>query len=341
MNDFAISEQTPMGFSKPQQPLDDSLMSLLYLPSHMKEPSLGPRSGAYQPQSFDDPFDDPEMEPVPLSPGIVDNGYCLQAQASPSMQPMGVSSLESLMTLQSNGVHHRMESASATKADPIQILSSTLDPVLDIAAGNKRSFGNSSHQPLLQDQHVVEPFEANKRQKLCRQLESADEESIARFRPYQENQWLIQFKKLIDFKMRTGHCCVPHSFPEDPVLARWVKRQRYQYKKLNENDPTSTMTTHRIEELEAVGFVWHSHAAAWLEKLNELKTFKESTGHCNVPSHFPANVQLSTWVKCQRRQYKLYISGASSNMTIQRFQSLERLGFVFDIRKKGARKSTR
>ncbi|CAJ1951440.1 unnamed protein product [Cylindrotheca closterium] len=79
------------------------------------------------------------------------------------------------------------------------------------------------------------------------------EESTARFRPHQEKQWQAQFRKLVQFKLVNGHCCVPHSYSSDPILARWVKRQRYQYKKFHDCDPTSTMTTRRIQELESIG----------------------------------------------------------------------------------------
>ncbi|CAJ1937634.1 unnamed protein product [Cylindrotheca closterium] len=326
-----------------QQPMEDSLMSLLQFPSQM-----GVEGQSFAPfnehlDSFCDPFDDPDMEPLPLGPGIAND--CFQQQQQQQQQqvkPMEAPSLESLMAL--NDLQQLQQANLILENNnPMQFLSSILDPIVQISAGSKRNFENTSsfqqqQQKQQEQEQVVEETCVNKRQKLDYQFENDNEESIARFRPYQENQWRIQFKKLIEFKLKNGHCCVPHSFPEDPILARWVKRQRYQYKKLNEKDPSSTMTTRRIEELESVGFVWHSHAAAWMEKLNDLKAFKAQTGHCNVPSHYPENVQLSTWVKCQRRQYKLYISGASSNMTVQRFEALEDLGFVFDIRNKSSKK---
>ena len=48
-----------------------------------------------------------------------------------------------------------------------------------------------------------------------------------RFRPYQAEQWTEKFDELIEFRKERGHCCVPHTFKENPSLARWVKRQRY------------------------------------------------------------------------------------------------------------------
>jgi hypothetical protein len=170
---------------------------------------------------------------------------------------------------------------------------------------------------------------------------------------------------------------VPHTYKENPPLARWVKRQRYQYKLKVENKQ-STMTDERIILLENIGFIWDSHAAAWAEKLNELKDYaqlrsdwyvtlkknntraspdcwrnrqdevphtsyslvRRSNYNSNVPSTYPENPQLATWVKCQRRQYKLLRDGKTSNMTLERIVELEQIGFVWEVRKtwEGGRK---
>ena len=90
---------------------------------------------------------------------------------------------------------------------------------------------------------------------------------------------------------------------ENPALARWVKRQRYQYR-LKVDNKTSTMTDERVALLEGIGFIWDSHAAAWAEKLHELKDFARRRGHCNVPSTYPENPQLATWVKVCTPEYR-------------------------------------
>jgi hypothetical protein len=89
------------------------------------------------------------------------------------------------------------------------------------------------------------------------------------------------------------------------------------------------MTDERIVALENVGFalVCDSHGAAWEERWIELREYRQSTGHSNVPSNHPSNPQLATWVKCQRRQYKLFWGGKASNMTVERIATLESLGF--------------
>ncbi|CAJ1929336.1 unnamed protein product [Cylindrotheca closterium] len=181
---------------------------------------------------------------------------------------------------------------------------------------------------------------ASKRSRICNVVEddesSQEEESLPKFRNYQEQQWQEQYQGLLEFKAKHGHCCVPNSYPPNPVLGRWVKRQRYQYK-LRESGKQSTLVAPRVQALEAAGFVWDSHSALWEERLNELKQYRIAHGDCNVPSSYPKSKQLSTWVKCQRRQYRLFGKGKNSNLTEERIAALDDLGFVWDGRTIGNR----
>jgi hypothetical protein len=148
--------------------------------------------------------------------------------------------------------------------------------------------------------------------------------------------WHEQLNELIKFREQHGHCLVPHNCIDHLPLTQWVKRQRYQNKLKNEGRH-STMTADRKDILEAMGFVWDSHRAAWEERLNELTEFSRNHVHCNVPSTFPENSQLSVWVKCQRRQYKLYWKGQRSNMTKERKEKLDALCFDWNPRNLGSR----
>lgn len=158
-----------------------------------------------------------------------------------------------------------------------------------------------------------------------------EDEEGRRFRPYQAGQWTEKFDELCEYRKKMGHCLVPHTYRENLPLARWVKRQRYQYKLMMEGKP-STMTEDRVRALEEIGFVWDSQGAAWEERLDELREFCSVFHHCNVPSNYNENPQLATWVKCQRRQYKLHVEGKPSNMTTLRVQQLEGLGFEWELR---------
>lgn len=152
-----------------------------------------------------------------------------------------------------------------------------------------------------------------------------------KFRPYQEEKWKERFEDLLAFRSKNKNCLVPHTYPTNPTLARWVKRQRYQYKLFQQGEQSS-MTQERIDMLDDVGFVWHSHEVVWQERLSELLDFKKRHGDCLVPSNYAPNPKLATWVKCQRRQYKLHLRGSPSNITVDRIKILENIGFEWELR---------
>mmetsp|Transcript_8035 Transcript_8035/g.12730 ORF Transcript_8035/g.12730 Transcript_8035/m.12730 type:complete len:677 (-) Transcript_8035:217-2247(-) len=151
-----------------------------------------------------------------------------------------------------------------------------------------------------------------------------------RFRNYQCEQWTQKYHELLQFKEEHGNCQVPHCYKANVGLARWVKRQRYQYKLMTDGKQ-STMTSERVKLLEDIGFIWDSHAATWEERLNELREYRSIHGDCNVPSSYTENPKLATWIKCQRRQYKLLQEGKTSNMTLERMTELQRVGFCWRV----------
>jgi hypothetical protein len=152
-----------------------------------------------------------------------------------------------------------------------------------------------------------------------------------RFNTYQEGQWGSFFDDLRRYRNRMGNCYVPQTYTQNQPLARWVKRQRYQYK-LMIDGKLSAMTEERAKALENIGFVWCSHDSIWAERLEELKEFHRICNHCNVPTNYHENPSLANWVKCQRRQHRLYHEDKSSNMTGQRIRDLDDLGFEWVLR---------
>jgi Helicase associated domain len=157
--------------------------------------------------------------------------------------------------------------------------------------------------------------------------------------------WSAKVQELQQFKLKHGHSSVPFTSSNDEEgtasLARWVKRQRHQYKRKMKGQP-STMTDERIAQLEdTCDFVWDSHQEAFQRRLNELAEFKATYGHTVVTSTTTSsstttttkydqqqpNVGLATWCKCQRQQYRLFVQGKPSNLSRERIQELERLEF--------------
>ncbi|GAX27788.1 hypothetical protein FisN_13Hh106 [Fistulifera solaris] len=163
-----------------------------------------------------------------------------------------------------------------------------------------------------------------------------DGDGSNRFKPFHEEKWTLRYKELLAFHAQHGHAAVPHTYPPNPQLARWVKRQRRQYK-LREDGKSTTMTAERLEMLSSVGFIWDSHEVNWREKLYGLTVFRQEIGNCNVPSNYK-DKKLATWVKCQRRQYKLYCDGKPSAMNPDRIKVLESVGFEWEIRSNNSRR---
>lgn len=109
-------------------------------------------------------------------------------------------------------------------------------------------------------------------------------------------RWKERYEDLVAFQKRFGNCCVPSQWWENPPLAQWVKRQRYQLR-LRKEGMHSTMTTQREALLNDLGFTWDPHTAIWEERLDELEKFRDVHGHCNVPTKCPENPQLAIWAK--------------------------------------------
>jgi Helicase associated domain len=151
----------------------------------------------------------------------------------------------------------------------------------------------------------------------------------------QEAAWEKHVVDVKTFKTQHGHCNVPLNDPQFPKLGLWVKEQRRHYT-LMKQGKQSHMTEARCAELDSVGFCWDTHESTWLERLNELLCFKKEHGHCIVPTNYPQNPKLGTWIHHQRRQYKKYKEGKACHITAERIKALDSLGFVWHPRDKGA-----
>mmetsp|Transcript_26342 Transcript_26342/g.39905 ORF Transcript_26342/g.39905 Transcript_26342/m.39905 type:complete len:186 (-) Transcript_26342:3812-4369(-) len=163
-------------------------------------------------------------------------------------------------------------------------------------------------------------------------LKETSQKKRKRFlRADEADKWQEHFEDLCRFKEAHNHCLVPHTYSANPGLGRWVKRQRYENKLLQQNK-VSSMTPERLALLEKIGFVWDSHQVTWNKMLGELEDFKKKHGHCEVPSKFPENSALATWVSRQRAQHKLYRKNEANSMTESRIAALNKLDFKWGVR---------
>jgi hypothetical protein len=167
-------------------------------------------------------------------------------------------------------------------------------------------------------------------------ISAKNKNGTKRFKPFHEEKWNVHLEQLRDFKKTHGHCLVPHTFPENQHLARWVKRQRRQYKLMLAGQISSTMTQERVNILNTEGFIWDSHDIIWRERFNQLLEYKNLHGHTRVPSYCKENPRLASWVKCQRRQHKLFWEGKRSSMSAERTQLLNDVGFTWEVKNKKA-----
>jgi hypothetical protein len=149
--------------------------------------------------------------------------------------------------------------------------------------------------------------------------------------------WEDRFSELADYCRIHGHCNDPQRHSKNIRLAKWVEKQRCQYK-LKGEGKTSSMTNFRIHALEDLGFKW----SVWEDRLSQLADYRKIQGHCNVPYKCSENTKLAHWVTNQRKNYRLHADGKPSPMTLPRIQELESLGFEWKVstgrRKRKAKK---
>lgn len=144
-----------------------------------------------------------------------------------------------------------------------------------------------------------------------------------------EELWSDRFDELLAYIKEHGNALVPQEYKDNIALGHWVQKQRYKYK-------TAAISQDRIDQLNAVGFVWDVPAAEWLEKFELLKVYRREHGDTLVPRKHP----LGSWVWWQRREYKAFIdrkrlkdtlsSTGTTGMTEERIRLLESEDFIFD-----------
>lgn len=142
-----------------------------------------------------------------------------------------------------------------------------------------------------------------------------------------DRKWNDHFNELVAFKAKHGHCRVPQKYEANGALSQWVKRQRYHRKHRPE-----VLTAGRIQQLDYVGFVWDAQELVWHIRFEELVDYERQNGHSNVPYKYELNQKLATWVKCQRRQYKVLQQGRPSHLNDKRVDLLQGLGFNWNPR---------
>eukprot|EP00529_Nitzschia_sp_RCC80_P019716 CAMPEP_0113458008 /NCGR_PEP_ID=MMETSP0014_2-20120614/9699_1 /TAXON_ID=2857 /ORGANISM="Nitzschia sp." /LENGTH=430 /DNA_ID=CAMNT_0000349515 /DNA_START=80 /DNA_END=1369 /DNA_ORIENTATION=+ /assembly_acc=CAM_ASM_000159 len=126
---------------------------------------------------------------------------------------------------------------------------------------------------------------------------------------YQREQWFDNFKLLLKYREKHGHCNVPYLCEENKALSQWVKRQRQQ-RKLKAQKRHFNITDEREELLDGIGFCWNSRDAAWDERYASLVWYYKTHGHVRVSRlHDPS---LNVWLKRQRHSCRVFLAAGSN-----------------------------
>ena len=150
-------------------------------------------------------------------------------------------------------------------------------------------------------------------------------------------QWADTVRLLMKYRDDNGHCDEPH---RPSSLGRWVSRQRTEYKNFCDRKH-SCMTPQRIKILNYIGFVWDASDKSgkkrddegWMRMLKQLMEYKEEHGNCLVPNRYDDNLKLGRWVAAQRKMYNYAKKGETTHMTDERVYELQKVGFVWKVKK--------
>lgn len=76
----------------------------------------------------------------------------------------------------------------------------------------------------------------------------------------------------------------------------------------------------------------------WEQRYQELLEYKNKHGNCLIPVGYEGNPQLANWVSTQRQEWKSFSSNKPSRLTEERVALLNKVGFVWEAHRGGARK---
>lgn len=148
-----------------------------------------------------------------------------------------------------------------------------------------------------------------------------------------EEAWDRMFGELEAYVREHGDALVPASYPPRPSLSKWVAMQRSYYQDLRENwRHEHPLTPRRLERLKAVGFVFDAVEHSWRDMFRRLEAFRAAHGHCLFGKGEGQDDLLVWWVERQRVLYRKNARGEPTQLSAQRVELLNRLGFEWDPR---------
>lgn len=134
-------------------------------------------------------------------------------------------------------------------------------------------------------------------------------------------------QELLHHKKTHGHCNVSSLDKANAPLARWVNKQRLQYRKLKDGK-FSHLTAQRMARLTEIGFVFcpKGKSPSWDDRLALLREKYALDGHLRYPKSEQA---MRSWITRIRKEYQRYQQGQTSLLTQEKIEQLNELGMVW------------
>lgn len=152
--------------------------------------------------------------------------------------------------------------------------------------------------------------------------------------------WEDRMAMLVEYKKEHGNLLIPIRYRSNPSLGKFVHNTREQYKLFHKRTPAGykkkcSLTQERIDELDAIGFVWTTERSKrqhedWEGRLEQLLAYKEQHGDCMVPHGYEADPSFAEWIHRQRTTYATHVKeGRKNPMVEERMKKLDGIGFNF------------
>ena len=140
-------------------------------------------------------------------------------------------------------------------------------------------------------------------------------------------EWQTRLQELQEIHQIHGHCRVPQIYPHNPSLGNWVSGTMRREFKQRENGKESWLTVERIAALNNLGFDWVVINEAWEIRLEELREFYQTSGHCRVPQTHLQNASLGMWVSTMVKEFRKWKEQRKSVLMAERIAALNNLWF--------------
>jgi hypothetical protein len=162
-----------------------------------------------------------------------------------------------------------------------------------------------------------------------RSVSSDDEQT----KPRETGLWYDRFNQLRDHRITYGHCNVSQA--QNSKLNNWMNNQRHLYRK-SKTDKGKYCPV-KAAKLENLGFDWGKSMPkprSWKQNFEDLRSYKEIHGNCNVPICATTPSPLAKWVISQRIEYKHHKHQRGSLLTEDQIRQLNELGFRWRNRRR-------